>query len=172
MVDLESGLDGPLSKFIRRSMADKTVDVVDGLIRTTVENLGYEIVDIEFVKKYGQMNLTVFIDIPRGVTLDDCEVVHNAVNPILDEADPIEDAYVLNISSPGLDRPFKKQRDYERNYGREVEVKLYAPHMGKKVYEGILKEKAEHTITIETAGRELKLEMTKVALVRPLVKFE
>ena len=118
------------------------------------------------------MNLTIFIDIPRGVTLDDCEIVHNAVNPILDEADPISDAYVLNISSPGLDRPFKKQRDYERNYGREVEVKLYAPYMGKKIYEGVLKEKAEHTVTVEVSGRELKLEMTKVALVRPLVKFE
>ena len=99
MVDLESGLDGPLSKFIRRSMAEKTVDVVDGLIRTTVENLGYEIVDIEFVKKYGQMNLTVFIDIPRGVTLDDCEVVHNAVNPILDEADPRSEEHTSELQS-------------------------------------------------------------------------
>ncbi len=172
MVDFESGLVGPLSKFIWRLMSEKTTDIIDGLVRETIENLGYEIVDIEYVKKYGQMNLTIFIDIPRGVTLDDCEIVHNAVNPILDEADPISDAYVLNISSPGLDRPFKKQRDYERNYGREVEIMLYAPYMGKKIYEGVLKEKAEHTVTVEVSGRELKLEMTKVALVRPLVKFE
>lgn len=148
-------------------------DKIDGLIRETIENMGYEIVDIEFAKKYGQMNLTVYIDIPRGVSLDDCEAVHNAVNPILDEADPIEGAYVLNISSPGLDRPFKKQRDYERNYGKEVEVKLYAPLQGKKVYEGMLKEKADNYVVIETFDKkEVKIEMTRVALVRPLVKFE
>lgn len=154
-------------------MADRTVDIIDGLIRETVEKLGYEIVDIEYVKKYGQMNLTIYIDIPRGMSLDDCELVHNAVNPILDDADPIADAYVLNISSPGLDRPFKKQRDYERNYGKEVEVKLYAPLQGKKVYEGVLKEKSENVVVIETFdGKEVRIEMTRVALVRPLVKFE
>ena len=154
-------------------MSEKTTEIIDKLLRPKIEELGYEIVDIEYVKKYGQMNLTVFIDIPRGVSLDDCELVHNAVNPILDEADPIKEAYVLNISSPGLDRPFKKQRDFERNYGKEVEVKLYAPLRGKKLYEGILKETAENFLIIETADKEdLKLEMTRVALVRPLVRFE
>ena len=154
-------------------MSEKTTEIIDKLLRPKIEELGYEIVDIEYVKKYGQMNLTVFIDIPRGVSLDDCELVHNAVNPILDEADPIKEAYVLNISSPGLDRPFKKQRDFERNYGKEVEVKLYAPLRGKKLYEGILKEKAENFLIIETADKEdLKLEMTRVALVRPLVRCE
>ena len=78
----------------------------------------------------------------------------------------------MNISSPGLDRPFKKQRDFERNYGREVKVKLYAPLMGKKNYEGVLKEKTDSTVTIETENGEIKLEMTRVALVRPLVRFE
>lgn len=154
-------------------MSEKITVIIDKLLRPKIEELGYEIVDIEFVKKYGQMNLTVFIDIPRGVTLDDCELVHNAVNPILDDADPIKESYVLNISSPGLDRPFKKQRDFERNYGKEVEVKLYAPLLGKKLYEGILKEKTENFLIIETSDKkELKLEMTRVALVRPLVRFE
>ena len=154
-------------------MSEKITDIIDKLLRPKIEELGYEIVDIEFVKKYGQMNLTVFIDIPRGVTLDDCELMHNAVNPILDDADPIKESYVLNISSPGLDRPFKKQRDFERNYGKEVEVKLYAPLLGKKLYEGILKEKTENFLIIETSDKkELKLEMTRVALVRPLVRFE
>ena len=136
-------------------MADRIVEKVDSLIRDTIERLGYEIVDIEYKKQYGQMNLTVFIDIEKGVSLDDCETVHNAVNPILDEADPIDGTYILNISSPGLDRPFKKQRDFERNYGREVKVKLYAPLMGKKNYEGVLKEKTDSTVTIETENGEI-----------------
>lgn len=153
-------------------MASKVAETVDGLIRETVENLGYEIVEIEYAKKYGQMNLTVFIDIAGGVSLDDCELVHNAINPILDEADPISESYVLNVSSPGLDRPFKTQRDYERNYGKEVEVKLYAPLKGKKCFEGILTEKTENVLTIETSDGEIKIEANRVALVRPLVRFE
>lgn len=154
-------------------MAGKVVEAIDKLLRETIEKLGYEIVDIEYEKKYGDMNLTVYIDKQGGVSLDDCELVHNAVNPILDEADPIPDAYVLNISSPGLDRPFKKQRDFERNYGKEVEVKLYAPIKGKKLYEGLLKEKTENAIIVALEdGSEIKIEMTRVALVRPLVRFE
>ena len=130
-------------------------------------------VDVEYVKKSDGMNLTVYIDIPRGVTIDDCETVHNAVNPVIDELNPTGDMpYIFNISSPGLDRPFKTQRDYERNYGKEVEVKLYAPLCGKKVYEGVLTEKTENAVRLVTAAGEKSIEMTRVAYVRPLVKFE
>lgn len=154
-------------------MSEKIIDKIYELLKRPIEDLGYEIVDIEFAKKYGQMNLTVYIYIERGVTLDDCELVNNAINPILDEADPIPEAYILNVSSPGLDRPFKKQRDYERNYGQEVEIKLYAPLKGKKVYEGILKEKQENAVIIQMPDEtEMKIDMTRVAYVRPLVKFE
>ena len=93
-------------------------------ISPLVTELGYEIVDVEFVKKDGNDNLTIFVDVPTGMSLDDCERVHNAIDPLLDELDPTNGKpYVLNVSSPGLDRPFNKQRDYERNYGKEVEIK-------------------------------------------------
>lgn len=139
-----------------------------------IEREGYELVDIEFEKKYGQDNLTVFIDkVPDGVSLDDCEKVHYAVDPIIDEVNPTDDApYVLNISSPGLDRPLKTQRDFERNYGKEVEIKLYAPIKGKKVYEGVLIERNENSVSITAGKEEIKIESNKIALVRPLVKFE
>lgn len=139
-----------------------------------IEKEGYELVDIEFEKKYGQDNLTVFIDkVPDGVSLDDCEKVHYAVDPVIDEVNPTDDApYVLNISSPGLDRPFKTQRDFERNYGKEVEIKLYAPIKGKKVYEGVLVERNENAVSITAGNEEIKIESNKIALVRPLVKFE
>ena len=149
------------------------VDTVAKSITPKIEELGFEVVDIEYEKKYGQMNLTVYIDIPRGVNLDDCETVNNAVNPILDELDPTNGApYILNVSSPGLDRPFKKQRDFERNYGKEVEVKLYAPLKGKKLYEGVLQTRDNNTVTILCGGEELKIENSRIAFVRPLVKFE
>lgn len=116
----------------------------------------------------------MYIDkIPDGVSLDDCEKVHYALEDELDRLDPTNGSpYVLEISSPGLDRPFKKQRDYERNYGREVEVKLYAPLKGQKVYEGVLLERTDGYVKLNSGGEEIKLEASRIALVRPLVKFE
>ncbi len=151
----------------------KTEQSVFEKIEPTVSGLGYEVVDVEFAKKYGEDNLTVFIDCPNGVSLDDCEKVHYAIDPLLDELDPTGGKpYVLNVSSPGLDRPFKKQRDYERNYGKEVEIKLYAPQKGVKLFEGVLVSRNENTVTIEVKGEQITFENTKVAFVRPLVKFE
>lgn len=142
-------------------------------IQPTVTALGYEIVDVEFEKKNGEDNLTIFIDIPSGVSLYDCEKVHYAVDPLLDELDPTAGKpYILNVSSPGLDRPFKKQRDYERNYGKEVEIKLYAPLKGKKVYEGVLVARDENSLTLNIGKEEIKIENNKIAIARPLVKFE
>lgn len=142
-------------------------------IQPAVTALGYEIVDVEFEKKNGEDNLTIFIDIPSGVSLDDCEKVHYAVDPLLDELDPTAGKpYILNVSSPGLDRPFKKQRDYERNYGKEVEIKLYAPLKGNKVYEGVLVARDENSLTLNLGKEEIKIENNKIAIARPLVKFE
>jgi len=138
-----------------------------------IEKLGYELVDIECEKKRGDTQLTFFIANEPGITLDDCEKVHLAIDPVLDELNPSSDApYVLNVSSPGLDRPFKTPRDFERNYGKKVEVKLFAPYRGKKLYEGVLVEKPEHVVIIEVNGERIQFEDSKVALVRPYVSFE
>lgn len=155
-------------------MSDKTVvESVRRALTPVIEEMGFEVVDVEYVKRADGMNLTVYIDIPRGVTIDDCEAVHNAVNPVIDELNPTEDKpYIFNISSPGLDRPFKTQRDYERNYGKEVEIKLYAPLRGKKFYEGVLTEKTENAVRIVTSAGEETIEANRIVFVRPLVKFE
>jgi ribosome maturation factor RimP len=151
----------------------KIAEQVKAAIARAVAGENCEIVDVEYERKYGAMHLTVFIDAPGGVTLDDCERVHKAIDPVLDELNPTADApYVLNVSSPGLDRPFKTLRDFERNYNREVEVKLYAPRLGQKLFEGVLTERTEHTTTITADGQVLKFENGKIALVRPLIKFE
>ncbi len=142
-------------------------------INPIVEELGYEIVDIEWAKRDGADNLTVFVDVPSGMSLDDCEKVHRAIDASLDELDPTDGKpYVLNVSSPGLDRPFKKQRDFERNYGKEVEIKLYAPLKGKKVYEGVLISRTENAVTINDGKQDITIESNRAAYVRPLVKFE
>lgn len=154
---------------MENAVAEKTRQALTPVI----ERLGFEVVDVEYIKKSDGMNLTVYIYIPRGVTIDDCETVHNAVNPVIDELNPTDDKpYIFNISSPGLDRPFKTQRDFERNYGKEVEIKLYAPLRGKKFYEGVLVEKTENTVKISTPSGDENIELTRVVFVRPLVKFE
>lgn len=167
----ESEPCGSLSTYVRRYVLN--TESVLRKIDPIVSSLGYEIVDVEWAKRDGADNLTVYIDVPTGVSLDDCEKVHRAIDPALDELDPTDGKpYVLNVSSPGLDRPFKKQRDFERNYGKEVEVKLYAPFKGKKVYEGTLVSRNENVVTITDGKQEINIETNRVAYVRPLVKFE
>lgn len=149
------------------------IEKVRDAILPVLEKENVELVAVEFEKKYGQDNLTVFIYKNGGVSLDDCERIHLAVDHVIDAADPTNgQPYVLNISSPGLDRPFKTQRDFERNYGEEVEVKLFAPMKGKKIYEGTLICHDENTTTVSTLKEgEIKIENSKIALVRPLIKF-
>ena len=133
--------------------------------------MGIEIVDVEFSEK--DRSLTIFTETPAGVDLDTCEAFHNAIMDPIDEFDPTYDApYTLNVSSPGLDRPFKTARDYERNLGKEVEVKLYAPLKGKKLLEGILDSFDETTVTIVSGGEQLRLPLNRIAKIHKAIKFD
>ena len=133
--------------------------------------MGIEIVDIEFRDK--DRSLTIFIETENGVDLDTCEAFHNAIMDPIDDFDPTYDApYTLNVSSPGLDRPFKTPRDFERNLGKEVEVKLYAPMKGKKFLEGELAAFDENTVTVKVAGEELKIPKNRVAKINKAIKFD
>ncbi len=142
-------------------------------IKTFLENIatpmGIEIVDVE---TKGEA-LTVFIETDGGVDLNTCEAFHNAIMDPIDELDPsFGAAYTLNVSSPGLDRPFKTARDFERNMGREVEVKLYAPLRGKKFLEGVLSAYDENSVTLLLGGSEEKINKTKIAKINRAVKFD
>lgn len=129
-----------------------------------VESLGCEIVEVEFKKKENGDNLTVFIDKVGGVTLDDCERVHNAIDAPLDELDPTNGKpYTLNVSSPGLDRPIKSDRDYERNIGQKIEINLYAAIEKKKRFCGKLVGFDENFVTVEVDGKERKFERSSIA---------
>lgn len=112
----------------------KTTQTVEALLRPVVTGMGYELDEVEFQKEQGNWVLTLYIEHQdgRSATIDDCEAVSRAVDPILDEADPIEQAYYLSVSSIGIDRPLKKDRDYQRSLGSPITVKLYAPLKGQK----------------------------------------
>ncbi len=144
-------------------------------IRAFIEGIagpmGIEVVDVEWNDRSAE--LTVYIDTENGVDLDTCEKFHNAIMDPIDELDPTYDKpYTLNVSSPGLDRPFKTDRDFERNLNKEVEVKLYAPLKGKKYLEGMLTGYDGNCITLKTEREELKIALNKVAKINKAIKFE
>ena len=150
----------------------KTTEICENLCRAKIESLGFELCDVEYQKEYGDWVLTFYIDKPGGVTIDECEAVSRAVEPILDEADPIESEYVLSVSSLGIDRPLKKDRDFERALGSELEIKLYAPQNGKKQWIGTLSSFDGESFTVETeSGETLTVKKKDCALVRPNIRF-
>jgi len=148
-----------------------TAQKAEQLLKKTVEELGFELCDVEFVKEYGDWVLTLYIDRPDGVTIDDCERVSKAVDPILDEADPIEQQYFLSVSSLGLDRPLKKDADFQRNIGKRIEIKLFAPLNGKKEFVGELVSYDETSLVVRLDNGEVSLERKAVALARPELVF-
>ena len=150
----------------------KTTEICENLCRATIESMGFELYDVEYQKEYGDWVLTFYIDKPGGVTIDECEAVSRAIELILDEKDPIDSEYMLSVSSLGIDRPLKKQRDYERAMGTELEIKLYAPLKGKKLWIGTLQSFDEDSFTVETEQGETMTVLKKdCALVRPNIRF-
>lgn len=149
----------------------KPLEEIRSFLENYAQPLGIEIVDVEWNDRSSE--LTVFIETEKGVDLDTCEAFHNVIMDPIDELDPTYDRpYILNVSSPGLDRPFKTLRDFERNMGGEVEVKLFAPMKGKKFIEGVLLSFDENSVTIRTAKEEIKISRNKIAKINKAIKFE
>ena len=133
---------------------------------------GFELVDVEYVKEGSNWYLRAFIDKPGGITINELEGVSRKLSDLLDEEDFISDAYILEVSSPGLGRPLKKDRDFDRSIGEEIEVHLYRSLNGNKQYVGLLKSYDKDTITIEDEdGSEIALDRVNVSLVRLTIDF-
>ncbi len=153
-------------------MKIKSVEEIENSLLPIAEEMNIEIVEVEFKQGHSPA-LTVYIDTENGVDLDTCEAFHRAIDPVLDEVDPTFGLpYTLNVSSPGLDRPLKTQRDYDKAMGQKVEVKLFAPLMGKKFFEAILKAHDETCVYLEDKGEELKLEKAKIAKICRYIDFD
>ena len=141
------------------------------LIAPIAEDLGYELWDVEFVKEGTRRILRVTIDSEEGITIEDCEKMHRTIDPILDEADPIESAYYLEVSSPGIERELRTDRHIEACIGCRVEVRLYAPLDGAKTYVGVLAGFADGKIAVETAAGVRDFERKDVAKMQTLFDF-
>lgn len=144
------------------------------LVEPVISEMGIELVGVEVNRNGKNAELTIFIDKEGGVFLEDCENVSRRIDEIVEAADPIEESYVLCVSSPGLDRPLKTKRDFEKSVGKKVDVKLYKPFEGKKQFTGTLTEFNDETFTIIT-GSDDDLEMIfthkEVAQVRLHIDF-
>lgn len=138
-----------------------------------IEDLGYELVEVTYAKQYGSMALTFIIDTDKegGIGLDDCETVSRAIDPILDEQDFLPDGYNLNVSSPGLDRPLKLERDYVKNKGKEIEISFYKAIYGKKKIEGVLASWNEDEVTISVKNKEITFNKKDISIIKPVIKF-
>lgn len=153
-------------------MKVKSVQEIQEVLQPIADEMQIEIVEVEF-KQGREPALTVYIDIEGGVDLNTCEVFHRAIDPVLDELDPTQGApYTLNVSSPGLDRPLKTERDFQKVMGKKVEVKLFAPMQGKKFFEATLVGFDEHCVSIEENGNVIKLEKNKIAKINRAIEFD
>ena len=142
------------------------------LLKPLMEERQFELVDVEFVKEAGNWFLRVYIDKPGGITIDDCELISRALYDKLDEEDFIVESYILEVSSPGLGRPLKKEKDFVRSQGQSVEVKLFRPIEKQKEFTGILKSWDKDTVTLEFEEEAvLTIERANIALIRLAFDF-
>lgn len=142
------------------------------LILPILEENQFELVDVEYVKEGSDWYLRAYIDKEGGITVNDCELVARRMNDILDQEDYVEGSYIFEVSSPGLGRPLKKEKDYVRAMGKELEIRTYRAIDHEKEFYGILKAYDENTVTIETEDeKELIFDKKDIALIRLAVHF-
>ena len=149
----------------------KVTDQVTAFAQPVVENFGCKLWDVEYVREGSERYLRVFIDKDGGVDIEDCEKIHRALDPILDEKDPIAESYHFEVSSAGLERALKRPGDFEQFMGSPVLVKLYRPRNGLKEIPSTLRGYEDGKVTVEAGKETITFEKSQVALVRLRVEF-
>ncbi|MCF8010789.1 MAG: ribosome maturation factor RimP [Clostridiales bacterium] len=145
---------------------------VEKLVAPVVESKNMELVDVNYIKEGGRWFLRLFIDKPEGVDLDDCELISQSVEPVLDSNDPISGPYTLEVSSPGLDRPLRKVADYERFQGYAVNISTFAPVNGQRRFKGVLKGVLEDEIKLSVDKSDVYIPLDQVAKAKLAPEFQ
>ena len=148
----------------------KLVELITEMAEPIVKEHGLELVDVEYIREKDWF-LRIYINKPGGIDIDDCSVVSSKLTKVLDERDPIKEKYYLEVSSPGIDRPLKKDKDFQNNYGKMVDVQLFAPLDGKKEFVGVLSSHSDMLISLIVEEKEIELERKAVASIRPHIEF-
>ena len=149
----------------------KVTELVASFAQSIVEANGCRLWDVEYVREGSERFLRIYIDKDGGVSIDDCEVIARAVDPILDEKDPIAESYHFEVCSAGLERALRRPADFEQFMGSPILVKLYRPYNGLKEIPGILRGYEEGRVTVEAGKENITFEKSQVALVRLRVEF-
>ena len=155
------------SRFLKKS---NIADEVEALLRPVIEELGYGIWDVVYRKVGADWVLTVTIDHPQGISIDDCEKVHRRIDPILDEADPIDNPYMLEVSSPGIEREIRTDAHILACLGAEIEARLFAPLSGKRVFTGRLLAFSDGTLTLACGEETVKIPRASIARMHTLYR--
>lgn len=149
----------------------KVEERIETLIKDTIENIGYDLYDVEYAKEGPNYYLRIFIDNENGIDLNDCEKVSNAINEMLDESDIIKEQYYLEVSSPGIERIIRKDKHLEQNKGKQIEVKLFKKDKnGNKSYIGELEDFNSETITIKNE-KEVTIERKDIASMKTIYEW-
>lgn len=141
------------------------------LVQPFIDENHFELVDVEYVKEGANWYLRVYADKEGGINIDDCVLLSRALEAKLDEEDFISEAYILEVSSPGLGRPLKKKKDFDRNIGKDVEIKLYRAIEKQKEWEGTLVSYTDDSVTIAMMEQEMTFAKNDIALIRLALDF-
>lgn len=153
-------------------MSKKLIEATAAIAQPIAERMGLELIDVEYKKEAVGMVLTVYVDKPGGVSMDDCQALSSELDPLLDEMeDGMPQGYFFSVSSPGLDRPLKKDADYRRNLFKIIQVKLFAPLEGKRNFKGTLEAFDSQTVTLSVDGKQVVLPRQTIASAKPYIEF-
>jgi len=160
------------AKLMKNNGSKNIASAVRELIEPVAREMGYYLWDVEFVKEGADKYLRITIDNEEGITIEDCEKLHRTIDPLLDEADPISEAYVLEVSSPGIERELKYPEHIDACEGWDVEVKLYAPKNGSKSFIGVLVGYDDNgSITVEINGENVAFKPEEIAKISTYYDF-
>jgi len=150
---------------------NSTETKVENLLKKPIEDLGYTLYDIEYVKQGKEFHLIVYIEKEGGVDLIDCEKVSDAINPILDSADPIKEQYFLEVSSSGVEKSLRKIEHYKQQIGNKIEVKLFSKINNENCLQGILKDVDDESINLELNGEEIKINLKQISSAKSVYEW-
>lgn len=154
------------------SIREQYEQKAEAMAQPIIDSFGFELVDVEYVKEAGTWYLRFYIDKEGGITIDDCEAVSRLFSDKLDEKDFIDDAYIMEVSSPGLGRPLKKEKDYRRSMGKEIEIRTYRPINKEKEFFGILSAYDDNSVTITLEDEQTQtFQKSEIALIRLAFDF-
>ena len=155
------------------SRRDEYVSRTEKLVQPFVDEYGLELVDVEYVKEAGEWYLRIYADKEGGITIGDCETISRALSDLLDKEDYISENYILEVSSPGLDRPLKKDKDFARSIGKDVEIRLFKAIDRQKEFVGVLRDYDAQCVTIETdSGDTLTFNRKDISRIRLAFFYE